>query len=438
MIRLPTFSLATYLLAVAIALSASFAFGQLEFDNEPINYESATPTEKVQQLKERLERGDLTLAYDKQHGFLKAVLAELEIPKSSQLLVFSKTSSQIRKISPHRPRAVYFNDDIYVGWVQHGGVVELSSADPMLGAVFFTIDQEQTSQPKIIRDRGQCLICHASSRTQGVPGHLMRSVYVGRSGQPEFGSGTFNTNDTSPLAERWGGWYVTGTHGGQRHMGNVLITDPVDNENLDTEAGANLVDLDELVDTSPYLTPHSDIVALMVLGHQTHVHNLITRANFETRSALHYDQIMNKALDRDKDYRSESTTRRIEAAAEKLVAGLLFSGEVKLTDTVEGTSGFAEEFAARGPFDRKRRSLREFDLETRLMKYPCSFLIYSQAFDALPREGKQVVYEKLLAVLSGQDTREEYHHLSAADRRAILEILLATKKDLPESWREKL
>lgn len=435
MIRRKDFSAVTYLLTVAIVLSASFSFAQLEFEKEPISYESSTPTEKVQKLKERLERGDLTLAYDKQHGFLKAVLEELEVPKSSQLLVFSKTSSQIRKISPQRPRAVYFNDDIYVGWVQHGGVVEISSADPMLGAVFFTIDQEQPSQPKIVRDRGQCLICHASSRTQGVPGHLMRSVYVGRSGQPEFGSGTFNTVDTSPLAERWGGWYVTGTHGQQRHMGNVLITDPENNENLNTEAGANIVDLSDLVDTSPYLTPHSDIVALMVLGHQTHVHNLITRASFETRSALHYDQIMNKALDRKPDYRSESTTRRIEAAADKLVAGLLFAGEAELTDGIEGTSGFAEAFTARGPFDDEGRSLREFDLQSRLMKYPCSFLIYSQAFEALPPEIKQVVYEKLFAVLTGKDSSEEYDHLSPADRRAILEILRATQKDLPDFWR---
>jgi len=408
---------------------------QLEFDKQPINYESSTPTERVQQLKDRLDQGEVKFEYDRQHGFLKSVLKQLDVPESSQLLVFSKTSSQIRKITPQRPRAIYFNDDVYVGWVQHGGVIEISSADPMLGAVFFTLDQEKPTHPKIVRDRGQCLICHASSRTLGVPGHLMRSVYTGQSGQPQFGSGTFSTDDRSPFAERWGGWYVTGTHGGQRHMGNVLVTDPVNNENLDTEAGANITKLGDLVETSPYLTPHSDIVSLLVLGHQTHVHNLITRANFETRSALHYDQIMNKALDREPDYRSDSTTRRIAAVADKLVAGLLFAGETKLTSEVQGTSSYAAEFTARGPSDRQGRSLRDFNLETRLMKYPCSFLIYSDSFDALPAEVKRVVFEQLLAVLNGEDAGEGFEHLSPADRQAILDILRETKKDLPDDWK---
>ena len=184
---------------------------------------------------------------------------------------------------------MYFNDDVYVGWVQNGDVVEISAADPQLGAVFYTLRQEQAERPKIVRDRGQCIVCHASSRTSGVPGHLVRSVYADKSGQPFFGSGTFTTDHRSPFKERWGGWYVTGTHGKQRHMGNVISTDRDRPEDLDMEAGANITDLSDHVNTSPYLSPHSDIVALMVLEHQSRMHNLITRANFEAKSAHHYD-----------------------------------------------------------------------------------------------------------------------------------------------------
>lgn len=427
-------------LSVAFTASCSVALGQLEFEKPPIDYETAPLTDRVQSLVTRIESGDSTLERDAEHGYLKAVLKELDVPLSSQVLVFSKTSSQIHKIDPQRPRAVYFNDDVYIGWVQYGKVVEISSADPQLGAVFFTIDQKQP-RAEVVRDQGQCLTCHASSRTQGVPGHLMRSLYASKSGQPEFGAGTFSTDDRSPIAERWGGWYVTGTHGKQRHMGNVLVTDLENAENLDTEAGANITSLDELVDMSPYLTPHSDIVALMVLGHQARVHNLITRANFETRSALHYDQIMNRALERPSDYRSESTDRRIADVAEKLVKGLLFAGEAPLTDRVEGTSNFAAEFAALGPFDKKGRSLRAFDLEARLFKYPCSFLIYTDSFDGLPDEVKSVVYRRMHDVLTGKDpgpietsTNEDFAHLSADDRHAILEILRETKEGLPSYW----
>ena len=217
-------------------------------------------------------------------------------------------------------------------------------------------------------------------------------------------------------------------------MGNVLATNKDRPEELDVESGANVTCLDEIVDTKPYLSPHSDIVALMVLQHQSKMHNLITRANYETRSSLHYDTVMNKALDRPADYRSESSQRRIDSAAEKLVEYLLFAEEYALTDPIAGTSGFAEEFAALGPFDSQGRSLRQFDLKTRMMKYPCSYLIYSESFDGLPSEVKSVIYQKLHDVLSGKDNSEMYQHLSAQDRSAIKAILKETKPDLPSDW----
>ena len=419
---------------LSISLFGGIAHAQLDFEAKPICYQTAPTNNRIQALNEKLQSGEAELEYDEAHGYLRSALSLLDVPISSQMLVFSKTSFQLRRISRRRPRAVYFNDDVYVGWVQDGDVVEISVADDNQGAIFYTLSQQQVDQPSFVRDGGQCIVCHASSRTSGVPGHLVRSVFASASGQPHFGSGTFTIDHRSPFEKRWGGWFVTGTHGAQRHMGNVVAEAPNQPEKLDRESGANVTDLTTLVNTSPYLSSHSDIVALMVMEHQARMHNLITRANFDTRSAQHYDKVMNEAMDRPADHRSDSATRRIKSAAEKLVAYMLYTEEAELTARVEGTSKFADEFTARGPHDRKGRSLREFDLKTRMMKYPCSHLIYSKAFDKLPAEVQDQVYLRLFAVLSGQDTTDAYAHLSQTDRRAILEILLDTKSGLPDYW----
>ena len=420
---------------VAVQLSiASLAVGQLNFESAPINYDSAPTTDRVQLLAKEIERGDRKLSHDRDHGYLKSVLDALDVPVESQMLVFSKTSFQQRRISPRRPRAVYFNDDVYIGWVQGGDVLEFSSADPHQGAVFYTMSQEQVERPKIIRDRGQCISCHASSRTSGVPGHVVRSVYASESGQPYFGSGTFTTDHRSPFKERWGGWYVSGTHGDLRHMGNVIAIEEGDSATLDIEAGANVTDLSTHLDTEPYLSSHSDIVALMVLEHQSRMHNLITRANFDTRLAQHYDQIMNKAMDRPAGYVNESRKRRVDSAAAKLVEYLLFGDEFQLAAPVSGSSSFTANFEARGPRDSQGRSLRDFDLETRMMKYPCSYLIYSAPFDGMPDEVKDRVYRRLYDVLTSKDESETFAHLSKTDRQSILEILRETKPGLPDYW----
>ncbi|REK22524.1 MAG: hypothetical protein DWQ42_16920 [Planctomycetota bacterium] len=431
-------SIACALLIVALAAAAPpAARAQLDFDRAPINYASAVTDDRVARLQKRLDAGEVRLEYEEGRGYLRSVLRELGVPVSSQMLVFSKTSFQLRRISPRAPRALYFSDDVYVGWVQNGDVMEVTAVDPEQGAVFYTLQQEDVEQPKFVRDRGNCLSCHASARTQGVPGHVVRSVYPAADGQPHFGSGTFNTDQSSPLKERWGGWYVTGTHGEQRHMGNAISHDRDRPELLDMERGANLTELTGRIRTKAYLTPHSDIVALMVLEHQTTMHNLITRANYETRIVRHDARIMNRVLERPEDFVSEAGQRRIRTACEKLLEYLLFVDEAELTDPIEGTSGFAAEFESLGPRDAKGRSLRELDLSRRMMKYPCSYLIYSEAFNKLPEVVKTHLYDRLWEVLQGEDTSEEFAHLSPGDRRAISEILRDTKPDLAAHWQRR-
>ncbi|MEX0819355.1 MAG: hypothetical protein WD070_07170 [Pirellulaceae bacterium] len=410
------------------------AFAQLEFERDPINYSTEVPHDRVAQLKHKLDAGEVALAHDAQHGYLPALMEYLQVPASSQTLVFSKTSLQRHRISPRTPRALYFNDDVYLGWVQQGDVVEISAVDPQLGAVFYTLDQSNESRAALTRQTDHCLLCHASSHTQRIPGHLMRSVYADASGLPVFSSGTFRTDDTSPLSERWGGWYVTGTHGSQRHMGNSIVDGTHGREDLDFDAGANVTELSDHFRTAPYLTPDSDIVALMVLGHQVSVHNRIAAANFSSRTTERDATIMNRALDRPHDYESESTERRYASAADKVVECLLMVGEHQLSEPVAGTTDFAEEFTAQGPFDSQGRSLRQFDLQRRLFRYPCSFLIYSEAFDGLPARVRAQVYQRLWEVLTGEDQTEPFAHLTSADRQAILEILYETKAGLPESW----
>ena len=419
---------------LALGWPASWTLAQISFEKEPIQYNTAPANDPVAQLQAKIDAGDLKLDFDQQSDYLPAVLQALKIPISSQMLVFSKTSFQLRKINPQRPRAVYFRDDVYIGWVQQGDVIEVASVDPQLGPVFYTLDLEPTEKPRFVRDQGQCIVCHASSRTQGVPGLLVRSVFTSASGQPILGSGTFTIDHTSPLQNRWGGWYVTGTHGKQRHMGNVVADKHSTSATINRELGANVTDLHGRLDVDPYLTPHSDLVALMVLEHQTQMQNFITRANYEARSARWYDAIMNKALDRPADHVTDSTKRRIETAVEKLVRYLLFVDEAQLTAPLAGTSTFAEDFGRTALRDQQGRSLRDFDLHTRLFKYPCSYLIYSASFDALPEPVREGVYRRLWEILSGEDQTPAYDHLSAADRKAILEILRETKPGLPAYW----
>ena len=400
-----------FCIVVALTFVSLRALSQEDIDQPPINYSTAPTRDAVARLQQKLDSGEAELTWDERHGWLPSLLKQLEVPRSSQLLVFSKTSLQLTKISPHRPRALYFNDEVYLGAVQHGDLIEVSAVDPQQGAIFYALDQKQTDTPRFHRSDNDCLACHQTRRTQDVPGYLVRSVFPAKSGHPRFELGTTTTDQTTDFRQRYGGWYVTGQHGNLRHRGNNIATGD-DQPPLDVEAGANVTDLAERFNVDRYLTPHSDLVALMVLEHQAQMHNLITRANYEARRAMHYDATWNKVLERTDGYVSEVSQRRIVAAGEKLLKYLLFSEEFLLTSPIEGTSDFARELQSLGPRDSQGRSLREFDLTKRMFKYPCSFLIYSDSFAALPANIRHYVDRRLDEILNGEDRSEEYAHLS--------------------------
>jgi hypothetical protein len=426
-------SLGVLALGAALAVPLVRASGP-ELERPPINYSKGTPDNVISRLQAKCDTGQVRLQYHEDHGYLPSVLKALDVPLASQVLVFSKTSLQRHRISPKTPRAIYFNDDVYIGFCWRGDVLEVSAVDPGLGTVFYTLDQLPEGKPRFVRQTDSCMTCHSSSLTRGCPGHLVRSLFTDRQGMPILSLGSIRVDQSTEFAQRWGGWYVTGTSGKQTHRGNQVLMERATRPPTENPDGVNVTDLRTRFHVADYPAPHSDLVALMVLEHQGEMHNRITRAGFETRLALYQQAEFDRILERKTTGLSDSTASRIRSSCEPLVEYLFFSGEAKLTEQVAGTSGFAAEFAARGPKDGKGRSLRQFDLGRRLFRYPCSYLIYSTAFDRLPAEAKEYVYRRIWEVLMERDRSEAFAHLSSADRQAIREILLATKADLRAYW----
>lgn len=356
-------------------------------DYPPIGYGARPSHDPIAQLIDELDAGKVHLSFEKEQGYLHSVLDALHIPVESQMAVFSKTSVQAQAIGPGNPRLLYFNDSVVVGSVR-GGFIEIASQDPEQGANFYTLLQLPVDKPLFLRQES-CLGCHLSRNSMDIPGMLVRSVYPASTGDPINPLGSYLLDHRTPFGERWGGWYVTGNSGTMHHLGNAFFSDADKPESMVTAA------------------TQSDIVALMVFDHQMHMMNLITRVGWDYRLAasLEANDVIEKQLRDD---------------VAEFVDYLLFVNEATLPDKIQGMSGFAEKFAALGPMDAKGRSLRQFDLEHRLMRYRCSYMIYSQAFDGMPDRARKAIYARIREVLG---------RFPAADRDAVLEILHDTKKD---------
>jgi hypothetical protein len=375
---------------------------------QPVDYLGKVTTNAGQRLNDRLEKGTLELEYRQKSGYLRALLDALEVPAESQLLVFSKTALNQKLVQPRNPRAVYFNDEVTIGWVPGAASIELTAIDPLKGPIFYTLLQSPEKPPRLQRE-SRCLACHAGTTTLQVPGLMVRSFLTDKTGKPIVGYS--RTTHDSELRKRWGGWYVTGTHGTQTHTGNIFGEKEIARQREHPAFRGNLTDLSPFISVGDYETPHSDIVAHLVLDHQMHGLNLLHRAGHESR------------LNRRSD------------VEERLIRYLLFVDEPPLTAEVRGTSGYARRFAAQTPRDARGRSLREFDLKTRLFKYRLSYLIYTPSFDGLPGAVKGRLYRRLWDILIGKDESPDFNTIPAAERAAIIAIVRATKDDLPEYWR---
>jgi hypothetical protein len=386
------------LLVASVSAQRTGVFDQ-SINHPAIKYSTSDSHTVVDALNRRLRDGSAKLVAEGKSGYLRSVLQLLDVPVESQVMVYTQTSLQAQHITMQNPRAIYFNDAVAVGFVRGGPLLEIVAQDPVLGSVFYTIQQEGSAAPTFGRDQ-QCLRCHLSWDTLGVPGMSILSTFP-RANDREYANGFF-VDHYRPIRERWGGWYVTGKHVPPRHLGNLPLILP----KPPAAPPGGRPSLEGQFDLTGYLTPYSDVVALLVLEHQAHFTNLVTRATWEARLG---------------------NEMRIAESADTLSDYLLFVDEAPITEgPIVGSSGFAEAFVARGKKDAAGRSLRELDLKTRLQKYPLSYMIYSPQFQALPPAAKNLVMARINGVLSGEITGQKYAHLTPALRAAIREILSAT------------
>ncbi len=378
---------------------------ELPYNQLPISYSQTTPRDPVSKLQQKLERREVTLEKSGSPGVLMHLLRELRIPVSSQLLVFSKSSAQAKLIKPATPRAIYFNDDVYVGWVPGSSLIEISAADPDLGGTFYSLLQPENGDVQLRRDES-CLLCHLTRSTLRVPGHLVRSFTTDSLGQLQ--TGWSRITHATTYEERWAGWYVTGPAHSLGHLGNAFG----DSEKPGRKPPVPTVpfDIAKSCDLTKYLSTESDILPHLVLDHQVHGHNLITRLNYEAR--------LKKPI----------------TALEPLVRYLLLLDESPLPAPVVGNADYRQWFEQQGGRDPQGRSLREFDLETRLFKYRLSYLVTSPAFTALPDEPRTAVWRRIKEILMTSKIDSQATVISETEGQAIREIVRATVPALPEGW----
>jgi len=409
------------------------AQGDEPYEQPPLNYSATKPRDGVAELETRMAAARPSTGGDK--AILSQLLKELRIPLESQVLVFSKTSFQRQIINPARPRALYFSETSYVGWVP-GGLIELATIDPQLGPIFYSFDP-QAKAPGFVRD-ASCLTCHGGQFVRGIPGLFVRSLFTAESGEPLFRYGSQVVDFRTPFTNRWGGWYVTGKHGQSAHRGNTLAREENDKLVVDMSRGANIADLSGRFQTRAYLRPDSDIVALLVLEHQTAMQNTLTRASLDCRRMLAYQKNLQVELKEPvtEELVYDSVKHVFEAAALQLVDDLLFRGEAVLPAGVEGSAAFREAFGREAPRTDDGASLKDLDLAGRLFRNRCSYLIYSEAFRALPVELKRRVYARLVSALNPVAPDARYAYLPAEERARISKILRQTHPDFrrfPES-----
>ncbi len=390
------------------------------WDRAPISYSDTPPTDRLAMLAADLESG--AARYEGSGGLdrLRFVLKTLDVPPESQVLVFSKTSLQNPLIEPGNPRALFFSENAYVGYVP-GGAIEVIAQDPVLGPVFYVVDAGAKGEPRIERDTNQCMTCHATSRTENVPGLMIRSVFADEGGHPLLHLGTTDVTHSTPLAERWGGWHVTG-RSALPHLGNRTFTE-------DGDLSPQLADKDDLkgvFDVAKYPRPTSDIVALLLLEHQCQMLNLLNAASLNYRRSRHFSQIIDPNSDPDKG----SAGGVADSWAKSITECIFFKDEADLDEGVEGDPAFQKAFAARFPKTKSGKSLADFRLYGHIFKHRCSYMIYSEAFTSLPPGVKSRVFTKMRAALAGEDPEIDW--LSSSERKKITAILEET---LP-GWNE--
>jgi hypothetical protein len=424
--------------ALGLIVCGSLLHAENDYENAPIHYSATPPNDAAVALEKAQVQGKVKIDRADDWAVLRDLLKQFNIPEASQVMVFSKTSKQNERISPATPRVVYYGDNAYVGYCL-GGSIEVSVIDPKLGPIFYLADpQVEEKEPiRFVRDQS-CLSCHGGPFSPEVPGVLVRSVTPSQEGHPIMSQGSTVVDTTTPFEERWGGWYVTGKHGKSVHKGNVTAEENGESVKLDPISGQNATDLGKFFDTSPYPRKTSDIVALMVLEHQTGIQNVLTKANHSAMRAMHMQKSLQKELGDPVSDEPTGTARRIiDHCAEDVVDALLFKDEAALPEGgIEGGGSFQEAFEKNSPHTAEGRSLKDLQLLNRLFKYRCSYMIYSITFTNLMPQLKQTVLANLWSVLQGNDSKQRYSYLGETERKHIARILVETLPDAPAAWKQ--
>ncbi|MES2604770.1 MAG: hypothetical protein V4603_07510 [Pseudomonadota bacterium] len=410
---------------VAGVLLGVFAAGQLAsaqelYDKEypQMGYGRTPPTDTYTKLMQRLAESGQKLPATDSRGYLDALLKELDIDPSSQVLVFSKSSLKQRFIAPQTPRSLFFNDEVYVGFVPGSRSLEVAAMDPNQGPVFFDVSQDAAAEAPFKQETSRCLRCHDSySMTGGgVPRFMLSSVIAGADGNVVSHELSEITDMSTPLEQRWGGWYVTGNSGKQTHLGNFIVTDVAVLAKRPWVGQTNQEKLDTYADLAIYPRQTSDIIALLVLQHQVDVQNRLVRLNYESRKLLAENPNADDA--------------QLQPLVMPVLQGLFMVEEAPLADAVEGNAGYREWFEQRGPATADGLSLRQFDLQSRTFRYRLSYLIYSAAVDALAEPVKTLLFRDIKAVLAGDSILLPRFELPAEERATITAILQSTKPEV--------
>lgn len=353
-----------------------------------------TPLDPIAKLQAEITKGSTKLEFDAKFGYLPSILKELNISPDTQTLVFSKTSMQSSFINQKNPRALYFNDHTYVGFIPGAPVLEIATMHPTLGLRFYTLPNEKVGPQRFQAETRDCVPCHTRRSQFGGPVLVAESSYVGPSGHPRVLAPQPVVTPRTRFESRWGGWFVTGQHGNIRHLGNELSYLEDEPFGLDMEKGANVQTLGKFFDAKKYLSPHSDIVALLVMEHQMDIQNAL--------AAVH------------RTIRTNGTPS--DSSFTSLTDRLTHKGEALLKSPIKGTSPFEESYASAGD-----QPLRKLDLQKRVFRYPVSPEIYTESFRSLPREVRQRVFQvvskrlaNLGSVYSAEDLATAGAELKAA------------------------
>ena len=403
-----------------------------DYELEPHGYFSKDAKDPVTLLMKRVQRGEVLIKEPNGKPLVERLLRELGLNKDTQVLVFSRTSLQRREVSYSNPRALYFNESVYLGWMPNGRI-EIASFDPELGPIFyFQRELDDASSPLLARTRS-CLGCHAGDATNFLPGSLGRSVYPDKSGRSLRSIDDYRRSGHHiPLHDRYGGWFVSGNHGAMRHMGNAIASREGGKITIDREQFANLEKLDRFFSTEAYPAPGSDIAALLVFDHQVTMHHRLVEAAYRARQSLFDSKLDPKETDVSKLSKGRSTDEFLEGR-DKVVDYLLFRDETPIPK-VSCDPAFQRAFSANRIADRRKRSLKDLRLDGRIFENRCSYMIYSPTFDQFPPMLKGAIYARIHEILTSPKPVEGFDYLGKEEKRRILEILDETKEDLPPGW----